>query len=183
MTAPAVVEIVLSRWVLGTAVAVILVIVGVLAWGSARGAALADQRDYPAEAYALLAPGARVYHPAYGLGRVALKPDFAGHLFVDFDDDAGTDQAGRLVPAVDLSPVDPDDERRIADLLDRGAVLHLGPRPSPVPLTRPTTDPSADDVEAFVRDFRPCGQGVPCALHDSIGCAYSGPCCPSCPNH
>lgn len=180
MTPPAVVEIVMSRWVLGGAVAVILVVVAVLSWTAARGAGLADERDYPAESYALLAPGARVYHPAYGLGRVAVKPEFAGHVFVDFDDDRET---GRLVPAVDLSPVDPQDEQRITDLLDRGAVLHFGPRPSPTPVTRPTSDPSADDVEAFVRDFRPCGGGVPCQLHDSIGCAYSGPCCPSCPNH
>ena len=156
---PAVVEVVLSRWVLGGAVAVILLVVGVLAWGSARGAALADGRDYPAEAYALLHPGARVYHPAYGLGRVAIKPEFAGHVFVDFDDDRET---GRLVPAVDLSPVDPQDEERIADLLERGAVLHFGPRPSPTP------GPPV------------CAPG--CTRHRPDDCVEVR-CCPTCPTN
>lgn len=157
--APPVVEIVFSRWVLVGAVAVILAVVAVLSWTAAAGSKLADERDAPAEAYALLHPGARVYHPAYGLGRVALKPEFAGHLFVTFDDDRET---GRLVPAIDLSPVDPDDERRIADLLDRGAVLHFGPRPSP------TAGRSA------------CWPG--CTRHRPDDCVEVR-CCPSCPTN
>lgn len=186
---PAVVEVVLSRWVLGGAVAVILLVVGVLAWGSARGAALADGRDDPLEAARVADLGdpyparARVYHPGLGLGTVAEAPRFADHVFVDFDDAATS--GGRLVRTIDLCPVDAEQERRFGELLDRGAVLYFGPRPSPrpaPPVVPPPGSPLAE-AEALLAAYTPCSaDGVRCQWHDAEFCTGDVHCCPSCPN-
>ena len=189
MSAPAVVEVALGRG-LAVVVGVILVVVAVIAWGAARGSAVADRRDDPIEAARVASlgdpypAGARVYHPGHGLGTVAEAPRFADHVFVDFDDAASA--GGRLIRTIDLSPVDPDEERQIGELLDRGAVLYFGPRPSPrpaPPVVPPPGSPLAE-AEALLAAYTPCSaDGVRCQWHDAEFCTGDVRCCPSCPTN